>query len=138
MSKQEKDSSEVLPPKSEVIGLNRRKFIGAGSSVLVLGALAFSGAQAQDIEKVTAAQHDKSMTDPGPENGPLRDISPNGFLPPPTDLIFIEMFKASRLQDLSLSTWVTHAPAQLVMDHLRISAETRQAIPQANSTIVPS
>ena len=85
MSKQEKDSSEVLPPKSEVIGLNRRKFIGAGSSVLVLGALAFSGAQAQDIEKVTAAQHDKSMTDPGPENNALSDISPNGFLPPPTD-----------------------------------------------------
>jgi len=55
-----------------------------------------------------------------------------------TDLIFIEMFKASRFQDLSLSTWVTHAPAQLVMDHLRISAETLHAIPQANSTIVPS
>ena len=27
-----------------------------------------------------------------------------------TDLIFIEMFKSSRFQDLSLSTWVTHAP----------------------------
>jgi len=55
-----------------------------------------------------------------------------------TDLVFVEMFKASRFQDLSLSTWVTHAPAQLVMDHLRISKETLQAIPQDNSTIVPS
>ena len=55
-----------------------------------------------------------------------------------TDLIFIEMFKANRFHDLSLSTWVTHAPAQLVMDHLRISADTLQAIPRANSTIVPS
>ena len=55
-----------------------------------------------------------------------------------TDLIFIEMFKASHFQDLSLSTWVTHAPAQLVTDHLRISEETLKAIPQDNSTIVPS
>jgi oxalate decarboxylase len=55
-----------------------------------------------------------------------------------TDLIFIEMFKSTRFQDLSLSTWVTHAPAQLMMDHLRISEETLKAIPQGNSTIVPS
>jgi oxalate decarboxylase len=55
-----------------------------------------------------------------------------------TDLIFIEMFKASRFQDLSLSTWVTHAPPQLIMDHLRISRETLQAIPRGNSTVVAS
>ena len=55
-----------------------------------------------------------------------------------TDLVFIEVFKAPRFQDLSLSTWVTHAPAQLMMDHLRISPETLQAIPQGNSAVVPS
>ena len=85
MSKQEKDPSQGLPLKSEIIGLNRRQFIGVGSSALVLSAFAFSPAQAQDIEKVTEAQHDKSMTDPGPENSDLSKISPNGFLPPPTD-----------------------------------------------------
>jgi oxalate decarboxylase len=71
--------------RPEVTGLDRRKFIAAGSSALVMSALAFSRARGQDIEKVTEAQHDKSMTDPGPENAALRDISPNGFLPPPTD-----------------------------------------------------
>ena len=55
-----------------------------------------------------------------------------------TDLVFIEVFKAPRFQDLSLSTWVTHAPAQLMMDHLRISPETLQAIPKGNSAVVPS
>jgi oxalate decarboxylase len=78
-------SSQTVPPTVEAMGLDRRKFIGAGSSALVLAALAMSRAQGQNIESVIAAQHDKSMTDPGPENDPLKDISPNGFLPPPTD-----------------------------------------------------
>jgi len=54
------------------------------------------------------------------------------------DLIFTEMFKSIHFHDLSLSTWVTHAPALLVTDHLRISKETLKALPQGNSTIMPS
>jgi oxalate decarboxylase len=65
--------------------MDRRKFIGAGSSALLIGALALSRARGQDIQKVADAQHDKSMTDPGPENGGLKDISDDSFLPPPTD-----------------------------------------------------
>ena len=53
------------------------------------------------------------------------------------DLIFIEMFKNAHYKDLSLSTWVTHAPEQLIRDHLRISHETLQAIPKGSSTVVP-
>ena len=71
-------------PQPELPGLNRRKFI-AGSSALVASAFALSRAQGQDIANVMKAQKDKSMTDPGPENGNLRDISQNGFLPPATD-----------------------------------------------------
>lgn len=66
-------------------GIDRRKFIGAGSSALLLGALALSQARGQDIEKVLEAQQNKSMTDPGPENTGLKDISGDSFLPPPTD-----------------------------------------------------
>ena len=55
-----------------------------------------------------------------------------------TDLIFIEMFKDVHYRDLSLSTWVTHAPEQLITDHLRISPETLKAIPRSYSTVVPS
>jgi oxalate decarboxylase len=64
-------------------GLDRRKFLAA--SALAMAGLAASRASAQDIEKVTMAQHDKSISDPGPENKELSDISPNGFTPPPTD-----------------------------------------------------
>jgi oxalate decarboxylase len=83
-------STPVIPPspsisQPEIAGLDRRKFIAAGSSALVLSALALSHARGQDIEKVTEAQQNKSMTDPGPENGGLKDLSQNGFLPPPTD-----------------------------------------------------
>ncbi len=85
MSNIEKKTSAVAHSKSDTVGMDRRKFIGAGSSALVLTALALSQARGQDIEKVTAAQHGLAATDPGPENGALKDISPNGFLPPPTD-----------------------------------------------------
>jgi oxalate decarboxylase len=54
------------------------------------------------------------------------------------DLVFIEMFKDAHYRDLSLSTWVSHAPEQLIIDHLRISPETLHAIPHGDSTVVPS
>jgi oxalate decarboxylase len=85
MSNQGDSPSQVPPQKSEAAEFDRRKFIGVGSSALAMAALAISRASAQDIGKVTEAQRSKDMTDPGPENGALRDISPNGFLPPPTD-----------------------------------------------------
>jgi len=55
-----------------------------------------------------------------------------------TDLIFLEMFKANRFQDLSLSDWVTHTPPELIMQHLRISKETLNAIPQSKVNIMPA
>ncbi len=85
MSNQADSQSQGPSSKPEMSGLDRRKFIGAGSSALLLSALALSQARGQEIGKVLEAQHNKSMTDPGPENAALRDISQNGFLPPPTD-----------------------------------------------------
>ncbi len=55
-----------------------------------------------------------------------------------TDLIFLEMFKTDRYQELSLSDWVTHTPPELVMQHLRISKETLEAIPKNKLDIVPA
>jgi oxalate decarboxylase len=55
-----------------------------------------------------------------------------------TDLIFLEMFKANRFQDLSLSEWVRNTPPELVMQHLRISQETLQAIPANKAGIMPA
>lgn len=55
-----------------------------------------------------------------------------------TDLIFLEMFKADRFEDLSLSDWVTHTPPELVMQHLGISKETLQRIPKEKVPVVPA
>jgi oxalate decarboxylase len=37
-----------------------------------------------------------------------------------TDLIFLEMFKASEYQDISLAEWMAHTPHQLVEQHLGV------------------
>jgi oxalate decarboxylase len=47
-----------------------------------------------------------------------------------TDLVFLEMFKANRFMDLSLSEWMRNSPPELIMEHLRISQETLDAIPK--------
>jgi oxalate decarboxylase len=53
-----------------------------------------------------------------------------------TDLIFLEMFKSSFYQDLSLSEWLSHTPPELVMAHLNIDKATLDAIPKDELVIV--
>jgi oxalate decarboxylase len=53
------------------------------------------------------------------------------------DLIFLEMFKADRFMDLSLSDWISHAPPALMMQHLGISAEVLRAIPKNKTVVMP-
>ena len=55
-----------------------------------------------------------------------------------TDLIYLEMFKADRYQDLALSDWLAHTPPELVMAHLNLSRETLQKIPQDKAPVVPA
>jgi oxalate decarboxylase len=54
-----------------------------------------------------------------------------------TDLQFLEMFKSSFYQDLSLSEWLSHTPPELVMAHLNIDRATLDAMPKEKSVIVP-
>jgi oxalate decarboxylase len=54
-----------------------------------------------------------------------------------TDLVFLEMFKSSYYQDLSLSEWLAHTSPELVMAHLRIDKETFNAIPKDEGVIMP-
>ena len=55
-----------------------------------------------------------------------------------TDLIFLEMFKANKFQDLSLSDWMSHTPPELIMEHLKISRETLERIPKDKAPIMPA
>lgn len=53
------------------------------------------------------------------------------------DLVFLEMFKSSFYQDVSLNNWLTHLPPQLIMSHLRINEATLNSIPKSESVILP-
>ncbi len=55
-----------------------------------------------------------------------------------TDLVFLEMFKAERFADLSLSEWVANTPPELVMQHLGINKDTLAAIPKSKLAVVPA
>ncbi len=55
-----------------------------------------------------------------------------------TDLIFLEMFKADRFMDLSLSDWMTHAPPALISQHLGISEDLLRRLPNDKSVIMPA
>ena len=54
-----------------------------------------------------------------------------------TDLKFLEMFRSSFYQDLSLSEWLTHTPPELVMAHLNIDKATLDAIPKDEIVVMP-
>lgn len=54
-----------------------------------------------------------------------------------SDLKFLEMFKSSHYQDLSLSEWLTHTPPDLVMAHLNIDRQTYDDFPREELVIVP-
>jgi oxalate decarboxylase len=54
-----------------------------------------------------------------------------------TDLKFLEMFKSSFYQDLALSEWLAHTPAELVMAHLEIDRTTYDAIPKGEIVVMP-
>jgi len=54
-----------------------------------------------------------------------------------TDLVFLEMFKSDRYQDLSLSEWLAHTPPELVMAHLHIDKATLDAIPKNGAVVTP-
>lgn len=54
-----------------------------------------------------------------------------------TDLVFLEIFKDSYYQDVSLTNWLTHLPPQLVFDHLRITQATLDKFPREEKVIMP-
>jgi oxalate decarboxylase len=54
-----------------------------------------------------------------------------------SDLVFLEMFRSSYFQDLSLSEWLTHTPPKLVRQHLKISKDVSDAMPKERVAVVP-
>src|SRR5437868_7950552 len=54
-----------------------------------------------------------------------------------TDLKFLEMFKSSYYQDLSLSEWLSHTPPDLVAAQLNLDKSTLDALPRGKAVILP-
>jgi len=54
-----------------------------------------------------------------------------------TDLVFLEMFKSDKYQDMSFSEWLAHTPPELVMAHLNIDQATYDAIPKEKILVLP-
>ena len=53
------------------------------------------------------------------------------------DLRFIEVFRASRFQDLSVTEWLAHTPPELVMAHLNVDKSTYDGIPKEKRVVLP-
>jgi oxalate decarboxylase len=54
-----------------------------------------------------------------------------------TDLVFLEMFKSDRYEDISLAEWMAHTPALLVSQHLGIDQSVIEAIPKEKIVVDP-
>jgi oxalate decarboxylase len=55
-----------------------------------------------------------------------------------TDLVYMEVFKADRFENVSLSDWLAHSPTDMVAETLNIDPGLLAQIPKNNPTIVPA
>jgi oxalate decarboxylase len=54
-----------------------------------------------------------------------------------SDLVFLEMFKASEYQDISLAEWMAHTPHLLVDQHLGVGMSMLDSIPRQEIVVTP-
>jgi oxalate decarboxylase len=54
-----------------------------------------------------------------------------------TDLIFLEIFRSDRFEDISLSYWLTHVPRALVAQHINMDSATIAKFPNDKPLVVP-
>src|SRR6202166_4690524 len=54
-----------------------------------------------------------------------------------TDLIFLEMFKANEVLDVSLNQWIRRLPPEIVYSHLKLDRNAIQTIPAEKLEILP-
>ena len=54
-----------------------------------------------------------------------------------TDLVSLELFKASEFQDFSLNNWIRRLPPEMVYSHLKLDSKAIQTIPAEKLEILP-
>ncbi len=53
------------------------------------------------------------------------------------DIVFLEMFKAPRYEDISLNQWISLMPDKMAEAHLKLPASTIRKAPQSNYDVLP-
>jgi oxalate decarboxylase len=53
-----------------------------------------------------------------------------------TDLMFLEVFKASRFEDFSLNNWIRRVPPEMAKAHLNLNDQQLKAIPAEKQEII--
>jgi oxalate decarboxylase len=54
-----------------------------------------------------------------------------------SDLVFLEMFKANEVLDVSLNQWIRRLPPEMVYSHLKLDRNAIQTIPSEKLEILP-
>ncbi len=54
-----------------------------------------------------------------------------------SDLVFLEMFKSSEYQDISLAEWMAHTPHLLMDQHLQVGMQMLESIPKQEAIVTP-
>jgi oxalate decarboxylase len=54
-----------------------------------------------------------------------------------TDMQFFAVFRTSNFQEISLSDWLKHSPAEMVAEHLNVDPTMVPRWPGANARIMP-
>jgi len=54
-----------------------------------------------------------------------------------TDLVFLEMFRTDRYEDISLAEWMAHTPHQLIDQHLGVGTSMVDSINKQEAVITP-
>ena len=54
-----------------------------------------------------------------------------------TDLVFLEIFRSERYEDISLAQWMAHTPELLMNQHLGVGAAMLESIPKEKAVIDP-
>ena len=78
------------------------------------------------------------------------DFNPNdvGFVPSMAghsientgteDLVFLEMFRTSRYQDISLNQWIARMPDKMAQAHLKLTTQVIRSAPQDKHDVLPA
>ena len=53
------------------------------------------------------------------------------------DLVFLEMFKSSKFQDVSMNQWIARMPDKMAEAHLRLPSSVIRTAPKGKETVLP-